>query len=135
MNETFERTDPVPITALQVLWGSWAIVGLIGVAWPAAHVPEPAAFVRDIWKMWSTVTVSVDLVFLGLAAVVFAVIESRRLGMPWPWIWVPLGIVLPGAFLIPLFFLLRERAWIRLNRTDGVDSTARNLVCRVRGRS
>jgi hypothetical protein len=29
--------------------------------------------------------------------------------MRWPWIWVPLILPLPGAFVIPLFFLLRER--------------------------
>jgi hypothetical protein len=33
--------------------------------------------------------------------------------MRWPWIWVLLAIPLPGAFLVPLFFLLRERALIR----------------------
>jgi hypothetical protein len=30
-----------------------------------------------------------------------------------PWLWAALAIPLPGAFLIPLFFLLRERALLR----------------------
>jgi hypothetical protein len=58
-------------------------------------------------------TVALDLVFLGIPVGAFAVIESRRLRMRWPWIWIPLAIPLPGAFQIPLFFLLRERALLR----------------------
>lgn len=56
---------------------------------------------------------SVDLVLMAVPVLAFAVIESRRLGIRWPWIWIPLAVPLPGAFVIPLFFLLRERALIR----------------------
>ncbi len=99
-----------PVTALQIFWGLCAIVGLLSVGSAARNVPGPAAFFLELGQSWSSITVSLDLLFLGIPAVAFAVIESRRLGMRLPWVWIPLAVPLPGAFLIPLFFFLRERA-------------------------
>jgi hypothetical protein len=103
----------VPITPLQVFWSAWAVAGLCVVGWASLHVAGTAAFLTELRQGWGFLTVALDLVFLGIPVVAFAVIESRRLGMRWPWIWIPLAIPLPGAFLIPLFFLLRERALLR----------------------
>ena len=104
---------PTPITALQIFWAVCAIAGLISVGWASSHTPGAAGFFADLGASWSAITVSLDLLFLGIPAAAFAVIESRRLGMRFAWIWIPLAIPLPGAFLIPLFFLLRERALLR----------------------
>ncbi len=103
----------VPVTAVQIFWGACAIAGLLAVGWAAMHVGGNAAFLADIGQSWGALTVALDLLLLGIPVVAFAVIESYRVGMRWPWIWVPLAIPLPGAFLIPLFFLLRERALMR----------------------
>jgi uncharacterized membrane protein YfcA len=124
MHRITEHRHPVPVTRLQVLWGAWAILGLLGVGWPALHAPAPTAFFGEVGRTWSTRTVALDLLCLGLAAVAFAVIESRRLGMRWPWIWALLAVPLPGAFVIPLFFLLRERALVRFNRSYGSGEAA-----------
>ena len=61
---------------------------------------------------------TLDLVFVAISVVAFMVIESYRLGMRWPWVWVPLIVPLPGAFVIPLFFLLRERALLRIRAQE-----------------
>jgi hypothetical protein len=106
----------VPLTALQVFWSVSALVGLFGVGWASLSVTSLAAFWDDIHRSGGALTVSVDLVLLAVPVLAFAVIESRRLGMRWPWIWIPLAVPLPGAFVIPLFFLLRERALIRQRR-------------------
>lgn len=103
----------VPITPLQIFWSAWAVAGLCAVGWASLHVSGTAAFLTELRQSWGSLTVALDLVFLGIPVVAFAVIESRRLGMRWPWIWAVLAIPLPGAFLIPLFFLLRERALLR----------------------
>lgn len=110
--ETGVKTG-VPVTPLQVLWGALSLIGLVAVGWPALHAPDQATFLAAVTGNWSTLAVSLDLLGLGIAATVFAVIESYRVGMRWPWIWVPLAIPLPGAFLVPLFFLLRERALLK----------------------
>ena len=103
----------VPLTALQVFWSVCAIAGLLGVGWASSGVEGPTAFWHDVHQSAGALTVSVDLVLLAVPVLAFAVIESRRLGMRWPWIWIPLAIPLPGAFVIPLFLLLRERALLR----------------------
>jgi Protein of unknown function DUF2834 len=79
-----------------------------------SNVAGSTAFLTELRQGWGSLTVALDLVFLGIPVVAFAVIESRRLGMRAPWIWAVLAIPLPGAFLIPLFFLLRERALLRV---------------------
>ncbi len=107
----------VPVTPLQVFWGVLSLIGLVAVGWPALHAPDRATFFADVTHGGSNLTVSLDLLGLGIAATAFAVIESHRIGMRWPWIWVPLAIPLPGAFLIPLFFLFRERRIIRRDLT------------------
>ena len=113
MRRLQQNPSSIPITPLQIFWGVCAMVGLVSVGWASLHVGGNAAFLAEIGQSWGALTVGLDLLFLGIPAVAFAVIESRRLGMRAPWIWIPLAIPLPGAFLIPLFFLLRERALLR----------------------
>lgn len=62
---------------------------------------------------WAALTIALDLLLLGIPVVVFVVIEASRLGMRRPWLWALLAIAIPGAFLVPLFFLCRERALLR----------------------
>ena len=94
----------------QVFWGICAAVGLIAVGYPSAHVGGMDAMLADLTHSWGGITISLDLIFVAIPVVAFMVIEAHRLNMRWPWIWVPLILPLPGAFVIPLFFLLRERA-------------------------
>ena len=101
----------IPITAVQVFWAACALIGLTAVGWASSRVS--GSFLAEICQSWSATTIALDLLLLGVPVVAFAVIESRRLGMRLPWIWIPLALPLPGAFLIPLFFLLRERTLIR----------------------
>jgi hypothetical protein len=112
------NTDRVPITGLQVFWAVWALIGLAAVGFAAAHVGGNAQFIAAATGSWGALTIALDLLLLGVAVVVFVVVEARRLRMPMPWIWIPLAIPLPGAFLIPVFFLLRERALLRARATS-----------------
>jgi hypothetical protein len=104
----------VPVTGTQVFWGISAIVGLIVVGWAGLHVGGTAVLLGELSHGWGALTIALDLLFIAIPVVAFMVIEARRLGMRWPWIWVPLIIPLPGAFVIPVFFLLRERALLRI---------------------
>jgi uncharacterized protein DUF2834 len=102
------------ITRTEVFWGVCAIVGLVAVGYPSAHVGGMDTMIADLTHGWGGIAISLDLVFVAIPVVAFMVIESNRLGMRWPWIWVPLIIPLPGAFVVPIFFLLRERALLRI---------------------
>lgn len=101
------------MTVAQIFWAVCAVVGLVAVGYPALHVGGNEAMVADLTHGWGSIAVSLDLVFVAIPVVAFMVIEAYRLKMRWPWIWVPLILPLPGAFVIPLFFLLRERALLR----------------------
>ena len=96
MTASIDAGQSVPVTGVQILWAVAAIIGLFGVGVPAAHAPDAANFLSDLRQSWSAVTVSMDLLLLGSAAVAFAVIKSRRLGMRWPWIWIRSPFHCPG---------------------------------------
>ena len=46
---------------------------------------------------------------LGLAALVFMVVEARRTGVRFVWIYVVLSFVVAVSVTFPLFLLARER--------------------------
>ena len=102
------------MTATQLFWGFCAIIGLVAVGWAGMHVGGTAVLLDELSHGWGALTIALDLVFVAIPVVAFMVIESYRLNMRWPWIWVPLIIPLPGAFVVPVFFLLRERALLRI---------------------
>jgi len=93
---------------LQLVWSLLALVGLISVVAAAIQV-DGGSFLDDVFANPATTTVTLDLLGLGLAVVVWVVVEARRLGMRRPWLWAVLAVPLPGAFLVPVFLVLRER--------------------------
>lgn len=101
-------TDSRNVTPLQVVWASLALVGLVAVGLTATQV-DGATFLDDIFANPATTTVTIDLLIMGIGIVMFLVVEASRLGMRRPWLWAILAVPLPGAFLVPLFFVLRER--------------------------
>jgi hypothetical protein len=113
------QTHPaIKVTGSQIFYGLTALAGLAAVGWASRHVDGAGTFLADISHDWGALTVALDLVFVAIPVVAFIVIESRRLGMRWPWIWIPLIVPIPGAFLIPVFFLLRERALLRIRAQE-----------------
>ncbi|MFL6105421.1 MAG: DUF2834 domain-containing protein [Marmoricola sp.] len=95
-------------TALEATYVVLALTGLVAVGAAAVQV-SGQSFWNDLFANPATTTVTLDLALVGLAVIVFVVTEASRLGMRRPWIWVALAIPLPGAFVFPLFFVLRER--------------------------
>jgi hypothetical protein len=80
------RSEPhVPITALQVVWAIFSAIGLVTVGWASAHVAGPGVMLAELRQTWGAATIALDLLFLGIPVVIFAVIEARRLGMRAPW--------------------------------------------------
>ena len=54
--------------------------------------------------------ITVDILFLGLAVIVWAVLEARKLGIRGIWIYVAGGLFIAISVAIPLFLIHRERA-------------------------
>jgi len=95
-------------TPLQVFWALLAASGLVAVGATASQV-DPGRFFDQVFANPAVATLTLDLLVLGVGVVVFVVVEASRLGMRHPWLWAVLAVPLPGAFLVPLFFVLRER--------------------------
>jgi|SRR5689334_2660809 len=93
---------------LQLFWSVSALVGLVAVGAAAVQV-DGGSFLDDVFATPATTTVTLDLALLGIAVFVWVVVEAGRLGMRRPWLWALLAVPLPGAFLLPLFLVLRER--------------------------
>ena len=100
--------DSLHVSPLQVFWSVLGAIGLISVGVSAANV-DGGSFLDDVFANAATTTIALDLVVLGVAVVVWVVVEARRLGMKRPWLWAVLSVPLPGAFLVPVFLVLRER--------------------------
>jgi hypothetical protein len=76
-------------------------------------------------------SVTVDLFFLGLAVMVWMVIEARRLAMRGVWLYIVVGIVFAVSVTIPLFLIHRERALARIDRATRAGELGRGDVAGI----
>lgn len=57
----------------------------------------------------ATISITVDLFLMALAATVWMVLEARRIGLPWVWLYVFFGVTVAISVTFPLFLYARER--------------------------
>ena len=68
-----------------------------------------ARFWPDTLTTPASVSVTVDLGLFFLAAALFMVLEARRLGIRFVWVYVVLGLLVAISVTFPLFLIARER--------------------------
>jgi len=100
------RWTPLAITYLIV-----AIIGLIGTwTFNILAITQQSTFFGEWFSNGAaTQSLQVDLLVLAIASGIFIIIEGKRLGMRWAWVFLPLAAVTAAAFAVPLFLALRER--------------------------
>ena len=88
-----------------------AVAGLIGTwAFNLMAITQAVDFIGDLLNSGPAVSsISVDLLVVAIAGCVFIVVEARRLGMRFGWLYVVLAGVTALAFTFPLFLAMRER--------------------------
>lgn len=89
-----------------------AVVGLVGTAWfnvQSVINPSGESFLAAWFANPSVSSLSWDLLAAASAASVFMIVEGRRLGMRWPWLYVAASFVTAVGFTFPLFLAVRER--------------------------
>jgi len=91
---TGDSTPPARPPGVFWLYLAVAAIGLVGTAWFA----NPAVS-----------SLSIDLFIVAAAASIFIIIEGRRLGIRWYWVYVVASFVTAIAFTFPLFLAVRER--------------------------
>lgn len=105
-------------TPLAVIYLILAVCGLVGTMYfNVTTVALGRDFFADLSAGGPAVSsLSVDLLVVAVAASGFLVVEARRLGMRFAWLYVVLSLVTAFAFTFPLFLANRERRITRRRR-------------------
>lgn len=75
-------------------------------------------FLEDLKVNAASRSITLDILLFLLAAVIFMVIEARKVGVPYVWAYVVGGLLIAISVTFPLFLIARER---RLAATDQPD--------------
>ncbi len=91
-----------------------AVVGLVGTAvfnvrGALEPIGGPDVIVGVLFGNPLSASLSIDLLVAASAASIFMIVEGRRLGMRWVWLYVVGSLVTAIAFTFPLFLAMRER--------------------------
>ena len=95
------------LIALVAFIGTWGnILAYLDIGFIGATV----LFWKETLVNPASQFITVDVLFLGLAVIVWAVLEARRLGIRGIWIYVAGSLLIAISVAIPLFLIHRERA-------------------------
>lgn len=99
---------------LAVVYLLLSIGGLIGTWWfNGLAIIGTRDFIGDLVTSGPAVSsITVDLLIAAVAGSIFIVVEARRLGMRFGWLYVVAAALIAFAFTFPLFLAMRQR---RLN--------------------
>jgi hypothetical protein len=67
----------------------------------------------------ATTSITIDIFLFGLAAIVWMVLEARKLGIRWVWLYVVLSFAIAISVMVPLFLFARERRLQELDEQPG----------------
>lgn len=88
-----------------------AVAGLVGTwIFNAFAIVQMRDFIGDLVSSGPAVSsITVDLLVVAVAGSIFIIVEGRRLGMRFTWLYVVLAGVTAFAFTFPLFLTMRQR--------------------------
>ena len=98
-------------TPLALTWLALAIAGLVlSTLFNALSVVQARNFFADWVGSGPAVTsLTVDLLIVALAGSILVIVEARRVGMRFGWLYLVVSGVTAFAFGFPLFLAMRER--------------------------
>jgi len=124
------REVSATLGAMTAHWSPLAVVylllsigGLIGTWWfNGLAIISMRDFIGDLVTSGPAVSsITVDLLVAAVAGSIFIVVEARRLGMRFGWLYVVAAALIAFAFTFPLFLAMRQR---RLNARAADAATA-----------
>jgi hypothetical protein len=77
-----------------------------------------ASFILDTKANPASRSITVDIGFFLLAASIFMVVEARRLGVRFVWLYILFGFLVAISVTFPLFMIAREMRRERLTESD-----------------
>lgn len=130
----------IPRSRLAFFYGLLAFVALLAT-WNqnlhyfgggAAASGGLGAFVKDTFANPAASSITLDLGILVLAVAIWMVLEARRLGMPYVWLYIVGAFLTAISVTFPLFMLMRERRLATLGQVQpaitGADAIGLALV-------
>ncbi|GAA2031414.1 DUF2834 domain-containing protein [Agromyces tropicus] len=98
-------------TPLAVVYLIVSIAGLVGTwTYNAIAIAERRDFLGDLLSSGPAVSsITTDLLVVAVAGSILIVVESRRLGMRFAWLYLVGSAVTAFAFTFPLWLAMRER--------------------------
>lgn len=94
------------VLGLIALVGTWGnIIGLLG---EHGFWGGTLKFWQDVLVNESSRFITIDILFLAMAVVVWMVLEARRLQIPGIWLYVMFGFLIAISLAFPLFMIHRE---------------------------
>ena len=115
-------------TSDRMLCTLYALISLVALVatWANAVDYLQWSFVDANLRFWQDAVatpagrfITLDILFLSLALVVWAVTEARRLDIGGVWLYVIGGVLIGLSVVFPLFLLHRQRALAAGRRGDG----------------
>jgi len=113
MNSCMERKTTI-------LFYTYLVIGILALMLSWIHTPsyfDDGVLLGNV-SFWQDALLNsnpankfllIDLFFLCFAANVWMVIESRRIGIKYVWVYISIGILIAISFAFPLFLAARER--------------------------
>ncbi|PVE58726.1 DUF2834 domain-containing protein [Microbacterium testaceum] len=88
-----------------------SVAGLVGTwIFNAFAIVQMRDFIGDLVSSGPAVSsITVDLLVVAIAGSIFILVEGRRLGMRFAWVYVVLSGLTAFAFTLPLFLAMRQR--------------------------
>jgi len=108
-----ETALPTSSKVLCAVYGAIAFVALIAT-WTqnAAYLDNPARFIldwtNDLQLTPASRSVTADILLIYLAAAVLMVVDARKHGVKYVWLYIVLGFVIDFSVTFPLFLIARE---------------------------
>ena len=104
------------LVAVAALWATWG--QNLQYVWATGEFSALNKFLPDLRANPAARSIAVDIGLFLLAAVAFMVIEARRLGVRWVWLYVLFGFLVAISVTFPLFMIARELRLAPANKPD-----------------
>lgn len=108
-------------TPTAVVYLALAVAGLVGTwTFNVLAIVQMRDFIGDLVSSGPAVSsITVDLLVVAIAGSVLLIVEARRLGMRFAWVYIVLSGITAFAFTFPLFLAMRERCLTARRQSPG----------------
>lgn len=130
---TGSTATSLPVTT-KVLCGCYAAIALVALVatWSqnAAYLGQPAtfltAFLHDLTLTPAARSITADILLFFLAAAILMVVEARKHGIRFVWLYLIGGVLIAISVTFPLFLIARELRIAGTSENPGRGVTTRS---------